>query len=393
MEVTRRGLFTLVRPHHRDVPTIEASTCTSQWGCGLCLSSCHRKALLKEGGEIRLEDSLCDGCGCCSSACPWNAIRFPGFSVEETTSQLRDVLFRAPSGAEPRIIMMFCKGGEDRIKSAGIGSASGFPPETFVPFKLPCLAMPLSSIVIDALAAGADGVSLFPCDEKCRYGFGMERAMADVRFLHSVMSHVGLEPMRLQLVGKQPLLQLAKMKTDLRRHRALKGQPKCVPESFSFPSLAVTRLFSQTGSPPFSLEGDGVPCGLVEVKKDLCSLCGLCAKVCLSRALTLEKRDGRLHLLFRHGFCGACGECSRICPDGALSLRHALHSELLHELLPVADAPISRCSVCGKGMIPTPLMKKLSMTLSKHNPKLEETLSLCPACRSRRYLASIIAAT
>jgi len=69
----------------RKIITIDESRCN---GCGLCVSACHEGAIgLVEGKARLLRDDYCDGLGDCLPACPTGAISFEEREAERTTKR------------------------------------------------------------------------------------------------------------------------------------------------------------------------------------------------------------------------------------------------------------------------------------------------------------------
>jgi heterodisulfide reductase subunit A len=66
------------------------------------------------------------------------------------------------------------------------------------------------------------------------------------------------------------------------------------------------------------------------VDEEVCSGCGLCAKVCPFGALTLDGKE-RLMLVNR-ALCKGCGACAVACPSSAISLSHFTPRQILEEV-------------------------------------------------------------
>jgi heterodisulfide reductase subunit A len=66
------------------------------------------------------------------------------------------------------------------------------------------------------------------------------------------------------------------------------------------------------------------------VDEEVCSGCGLCAKVCPFGALSLSDKE-RLMLVNR-ALCKGCGACAGICPSSAISLSHFTPRQILEQV-------------------------------------------------------------
>ncbi|TBV79861.1 MAG: hypothetical protein EYX74_06350 [Desulfobulbaceae bacterium] len=64
---------------------------------------------------------------------------------------------------------------------------------------------------------------------------------------------------------------------------------------------------------------------------DKCNLCGACAGVCPTGALSNEWRDGGEKLWFNWAACSGCGLCCEFCPQKAISLRRGRSVENMAE--------------------------------------------------------------
>ncbi|MGD8793009.1 MAG: nitroreductase family protein [Anaerolineae bacterium] len=58
---------------------------------------------------------------------------------------------------------------------------------------------------------------------------------------------------------------------------------------------------------------------MVVVDKETCRGCGLCAKICHERCITLDKGNGSHVVEIDHMLCSTCSQCIAICPQQALS--------------------------------------------------------------------------
>lgn len=62
------------------------------------------------------------------------------------------------------------------------------------------------------------------------------------------------------------------------------------------------------------------------VDERLCIACGLCAKNCNQKAITVEKK-----VVINYNKCVGCGECIVVCPKKAISQKEENQSKILNE--------------------------------------------------------------
>lgn len=78
----------------------------------------------------------------------------------------------------------------------------------------------------------------------------------------------------------------------------------------------------------------------VAIDESACTVCGLCAKVCMGGPLTLETAGSRPRInidLTRLFGCIACGQCMAVCPSGAITVSGRDMSPA--DALPMPESP------------------------------------------------------
>lgn len=103
------------------------------------------------------------------------------------------------SAAEPKIVGLLCHwcayAGADRAGQAGQALPRGF-----MPVRVMCTSRVHPRHILQALAAGADGVLVLGCHPgECNYSEGNLMAAAQVKLVTRYMEARGLDPARVQL--------------------------------------------------------------------------------------------------------------------------------------------------------------------------------------------------
>ena len=125
--------------------------------------------------------------------------------------------------------------------------------------------------------------------------------------------------------------------------------------------------------------------GLVRIESSQCLACGICAYVCVSRAITGREQESHYHWSYDPGRCTFCARCADRCPGQALALapepvpHYAAHGELAVEV----PVPLPLCPECGTPSRRTTetLLRSAFESIDEKTRRLAE---LCPRCRRRQ---------
>ena len=92
--------------------------------------------------------------------------------------------------------------------------------------------------------------------------------------------------------------------------------PKDIKDSVTQASAAAARAMRLMN--PGALTVEAIT---AEVDEELCTACGLCAKVCPYKAITVDVK-ARVPAKVTEASCSGCGTCSAECPVGAIRMNH-----------------------------------------------------------------------
>lgn len=367
-KMSRRALFTLPPVAYLPVPSIDRSACAAGDGCDQCVAACPHGALEKDGDVILVDRARCQSCGACLRACPHRAVQLPGWSAPELEAQLAWLLNGDVKTAD-RGVLFLCK------------KTTLLPGPGWLPVNLPCMASLPMSAILQALVRGATEVALLPCGEKCSSA-SEGWLEGRVRYCQDLLALLGDDPGKVRVVesgvpamyrASEPFIDADDSPVPLRLYGSGADAEAVLALASRFP-----------GSEGRALPHPQSPLGVVSIHPQTCTACGACAGACPTGALSLERHDEQVAIIFDQRLCTACGRCVSLCPEKAaeaITVAPTTDLTLLasgrRTLLQDREA---HCQRCGSVVASGRLLERLATMLGSG---FNETLlgSLCPACR------------
>jgi len=125
----------------------------------------------------------------------------------------------------------------------------------------------------------------------------------------------------------------------------------------------------------------------VEVDPEKCTMCEGCAKHCPTRALTLDRGEEALSLLFDASLCHGCSggdSCQDICPEDAIVLARGAGGDGPQVLI---ASPLVECEGCHETFAAAQKLERLATAGRVHH---ELVRNLCPMCRREQLVVRFI---
>jgi ferredoxin len=369
--ISRRALFTLPPVTYASAPTINKDRCTAVDGCDLCVADCPYESLEKAGEVISVSRNRCQSCGVCLTVCPQRAIELPGWSAVELEAQV-SYLLGTDSDLKTRHVAFVCK---KATLPAG--------PE-WLPVPVPCIAMVSVGVLLQTLAGGASATAILPCADGCPSGLSQvfrER----IDYCRQFLGLLGgsSEAGRVSLLGNGD----ASLVSEI---------PKQVPPSadtskkpirlfgIGVAAEAVRTLCQHYATEDLTLEHSQSPLGMVEIDSETCTGCTTCAAGCPTSALSVDRQQGQVTLLFSHSTCVACGLCETLCPEkvaGAIELHYITDQRRLSQGPQVVfRGDVSLCERCGSPVATKRMVERIAALLGD-DVNMRKIGGLCADCR------------
>ncbi len=127
---------------------------------------------------------------------------------------------------------------------------------------------------------------------------------------------------------------------------------------------------------------------------DECTLCGVCPKVCPTKALRIVREGDVLKLEFSHQLCIGCGACEGSCPENAIELTREInpHQLIAGDFIEETRDEIARCRECGSPLEGTVRMiQKLERKIRERgDERYAELVWYCPICKEKKMFEELL---
>ena len=180
-------------------PQFRKEGCTQ---CKRCTVECPFGAINEDEERYpEFNESRCRRCGTCMGACPVRVISFENYSLNTLGAQIKAVDIPDEFEEKPRILVLACENDAyPALDQAGMNKITYNPFVRVIPVR--CLGSINSSLVIDAVTSGYDGVMLMGCPKgenyQCHFVRGSEMAHERMGKIEDTLQGQGLEPERVQ---------------------------------------------------------------------------------------------------------------------------------------------------------------------------------------------------
>ncbi|MCS7108477.1 MAG: 4Fe-4S dicluster domain-containing protein [Sulfolobales archaeon] len=123
-----------------------------------------------------------------------------------------------------------------------------------------------------------------------------------------------------------------------------------------------------------------------------CIGCTACANVCTPDAIKVvnDFTNGFRRIEYRLGKCIFCGRCADVCPVSAITITKEFELAYTGDVINAIEIKFIKCVQCGQYYTVSRHLKHVS---SKLNDEALEGVDICPDCRRRSNINSLIHAS
>jgi len=364
-------------------------------GCTACIDVCSASAISSESEHqrIKVNPSLCVGCGTCTTVCPSGALSYAYPRASEQGVKLKTLLSTyARCGGKNAALLLHSQQGGARLlndlgRAAQLDADIQGVPARVLPLGLWHTSSLGLEVWLTAICYGAAQVWVLLTDEEApQYHEALRNQMAVAQ---AILSGLGYQGEHLRLLHARDARDLAALDRDLQATPA-QGPSRSAsfavqPDKRATLELALDHLIANAPLKPalIALPATGSPLGALQLNKDVCTLCLSCINACPAGALQDNPQAPQLKFIEKN--CVQCGLCVKTCPEQALALLPQLNlaperkeAVLINEMKPYA------CVRCQKPFGTLKAIEAMLGKLSGHSMfqgAALERLKMCGDCR------------
>jgi ferredoxin len=362
--MSRRRLFALNVPQYIAAPSIDATLCSAEYGCRLCVETCPTLALLRKDGRIVYSVEACVACGICTTTCPTGATTSPAATPQQVLAQITAMV---ASRTTPIGVRFHCR------ESTPIRIS-----DSWFPVEVPCTGMLSIGWLLTPLLLGVASVSADPCTTS-----GCSRGNDERLFEHSteaaaICEALGFEGDR---IGRSSTFPLPDPIADM----LLESVPSTTVADMRDTDV-VLAMASVASVDDITIKTSIGAAGVVVIDDQACTVCEQCATVCPTGALRAHRTDEVVDITLDTAVCVGCSMCVATCPEkgkGAIVVHRRFDiAELKVGRHTVRTASTVACEVCGAPIAPSAMLDRIgSMLGPDHTGTLDLIGRRCIDCR------------
>lgn len=353
-------------------------------GCSNCLDACPAGAITSWGDVIAVDNGICGGCGACASHCPTGAVSYTypdrGDLIRRMETLLR--VYREADGKRPVLLFHEEREGTE-ILGAMARYGRGLPPNV-LPIALHAAGMPGHDIFAAALAAGASSVAMLanPLQAGDYGALTLEAALTN-----TIVKALG-DPLfeRVRIIAERDP---DAVETELWAYEprepisAIAFQPVGGKRDVARTALSLLRDAFWNAPEIVPLTADA-PYGRIAIDTKGCTLCLSCVSACPVGAL--GDNPDRPEVRFTEAACVQCGLCAKTCPEKVITLVPQLNlsaAAMQPETLNFEEP--FECIRCGKPFGVKSSVERIAAQLAGHSmfqgSGRADLIKMCDDCR------------
>ena len=351
-------------------------------GCSRCIDNCPAGAITPDNERVKIDPYLCGGCGVCASVCPTGAATYALPLGDELFKRARTVLrtYAKAGGTDPVLLIHDADQGEEAI---GLISRMGRGlPANCIPFAVNEVTQIGLDLILSAAAYGAAHCLILLPPKRREEAQAQE---GEIAIAETVLDGLGYGSGRVRHLHLDDPSAVEEALWSLEKLPAMpQGDFLPLGRKRTIMRLALDTLHA--GAPNKVDEiamPKGAPFGTVTVDVAGCTLCLSCVGACPARAL--RDNPDKPQLSFVEDACVQCGLCAKTCPEKVITLtpRLSFKDEAKSPRVQKEEDPF-HCIRCGKPYGTLATIDQLTNKLKGHSMfpgAALDRIKMCDDCR------------